>query len=338
MDKTSLKWLFSAPRGCKSLSVGVAIAISAVSAVFAGAFPSDYGGIFFLSLAVGLFSYVMTASFNFLYVGMGALISIGVALLCGVKFPLCLVALSYIPISFAISVSLKRRAGLSATVAASTAVTVGIIAIILGLCFLTVRESLTEALNAIWQQYEAMMRQSAQQMNSTAAGTVITENTLTALMNTTIMILPSMIVLICMALNYVSAKILRLAALVTDSNEMFFGGAWPITASLAGSVVFIACYLVSMFAYNWEIIYFSAVNIMYIVLPAQAIVGFRLMFSKNSPVKFRSSFWRVLITFGCFYLLFTNPVMLFMVAATFTSFFNIRIWWLKRKKDKENNE
>ncbi len=338
LNKLNMKWLHHAPKGCKPLSVGVAIALSAASAIMAGAFPSDYGGIIFLALSVGLFSYVLTASFNFLYMGAGAIISVAVALVCGVKFPLCLVALCYIPISLSISISLKKRAGLSATVAFSAAVTVGLLAVAVGICYLTMKESFTEALHSIWQQYEYMMRQSAEQMNSTPAGTVITENTLTALLNTMLMVIPSIIVLICMALCYISAKIVRLAALVGDSNEMFEGGSWPVTASLAGSVVFIVSYIISMLAYNSDVIYFSAVNIMYIILPSQAIVGFKLMFSARSPVRFRGGFFKMMITFLCVYLLFANPVMLCVVAATFTSFYNIRVWWLKRKKDNEDND
>ncbi|MBQ7836590.1 MAG: hypothetical protein IJ389_04980 [Clostridia bacterium] len=332
------KRVFAIPQGCKPLSTGVAVALTAVSGVVSGAFPSNYGGMMFLAIAIGLFSYVMTASFSFLYIGMGALISVAVAMLCGVKFPLALISLIYIPIAFAISGAVRKRAGLSQTVAVATMTSVAIIAVIAGICYICVKDAFTDALTAVWSQYEEMMYHSAQQMNSTPAGVVISDTLINEIIHTTLMVLPSVAVLCCMGICYIGAKLFRLATVVSDSNELFDGGRWPITASLAGSVVFIASYLVTMFTFNSEIVYFSAINILYIILPSQAIEGFRLMFGRRSPVKLKAGWMRVLLTALCVYLIFYNPVMLLMVAASFTSFYNIRVWLIAQKKKREDED
>lgn len=338
MKNNSVAEMLSRPKGCRPISAGVAVSLTAVSAIAAGAFPSNYGGLLFLVLSVGLYFYVMTAAFSPLYIAMGAALSVAVALFCGIKFPLALTALVFIPISFSMSMAVRRRAGLSATVAVGTMTTVVLLAFIAGICYFTVREELVSALGSIWGQYEDMMRSFTSRMNSTAAGTVISDTMIEELIRATMMILPSMLVLIIMGVCYLAAKLFRLATIVSDSGEMFEGGSWHVTASLSGSVVFIASYLVTMFTFNSEIIYYSALNILYIILPAQAIVGFRLMFGKRSPVKLRHGWMRLMVIALCVYLLFSNFVMLLMLAASFAAFFNIRLWMMSVKKRMDDDD
>ncbi len=332
------KGIFEPPSGCRRMNFGISAALSAVSAVLAGAFPSDYGGIMFLTVAVGLFAYVLLASFSFLYIGMGAVISVAVAMLCGVKFPLALASLVFIPLALAISECVRRRAGLSGTVAVTTITAIGILAVFSGICLLFAREDFVTAVKGLGDQYFSMTEASLRQLNNTPAGTVISDTAISTMLDTVKLTMPSMIVLLLMGMSYLAAKIFRLATIVSDSSEMFFGGGWPITASLAGSVVFIACYILTMFAVNADVLYYSAVNILYIILPAQAIVGFRLMFGRYSVLRRQTSFLRGALVILSIYLALSNPVMLFMLAATFTSFYNIRLWLIKRKKDKKTED
>lgn len=329
---------FAPPLGCKPISGGVALSLTAISAVLAGAFPSNYGGITFLAVAIGLFSYVLTAGFNFLYVLMGAGISVAVSLLCGVKFPLALISLCFIPVALAISISVRRKAGLSGTVAASAAVALAISALVLGLIYISSPNAMTEVLSSIWAQYEVMLRQSVETVNSTEMGVIISENYIEEILHTTLMLLPAMAVICCMALTYISAKILRLATVVNDSNEMFEGGRWPVTASLAGSVVFTAAYIIAMFASASDIVYFSATNIMYIMLPAQAIVGLKLMFGQKRTAGIRSPILKAIFSILCIFLLFYNPILLLVLGAIICSFCNFRDALKEVFKNKGNDD
>lgn len=339
MDKENnvKKGRFERPLGCKSISIGISLALTAVSSILAGAFPSNYGGFMFLIVAVGLFAYVLTASFSFIYVGVGAVASVLVAMLCGVKFPLALVALIYIPLAFVISETVRRRVNLSGTVAVLTMATVAILAVVVGIIYLTSGNALIEAVKNIAKGYLDGLEAYIDRINAAAGKVVYTENYIEAMKNAVVLLMPSVVVLACMSVSYLAAKVFRLATIVGDSNEMFFGGVWPITASLAGSVVFGISYIVSLLAFNSELVYYSATNIMYIVMPAQAIVGFRLMFGNRGV--FRSGRvskglkWMTIIV--CAYFAFINPMMLLMLASTFTMFYNIRIWWMMKKKNEE---
>ncbi len=336
----SLRSRFSAPRGCSPLSMGVALSLTAVSSILAGAFPSDYGGIIFLIMSVGLFSYVLTARFSLGFILAGALISVAVSVLCGVKLPYALVALAFIPLSFILSESVRKRKCLSSTVAALTGGFVALIAVILGLFYLSEGNELVEAITNIMNRafdnldaYVAKINEAAE-----AAGQeVYTENYIQSLKNAVYLLMPSMIVLVCMAASYAAAKVFRLATIVADSNEMFYGGIWPVSASFLGSIVFILAYIVSMFTLRSEIVYYSAVNIMYIFMPSQTIVGFRLMFGRGGFFRRGKMKGLGILTIGLLvYFAFMNPIMILELAAMFTVFYNIRIWMFLRRKNREN--
>ncbi len=339
MDKSNINntGRFAPPAGCKPVGTGTSIALTAVSAILAGAFPSDYGGFIFLIVAAGLFAYVLTASFSFLYVGAGAVVSVLVSLLCGVKFPLALISLIYIPVAFIISEAARRRMNLSGTVAAMTVTLAVLLGAAAGICYLTAGDALIEAVRNTVNGYFDMLEAQMERLNAASDKVIYTENYMDSMKNAVLMLSPSVAVLVCMGVSYVTAKIFRLATIVGDSNEIFRGGSWSVSASLAGSVLFLASYILSMFAYNSELLYYSAANIMYIVLPAQAIVGFRLMFGRGGVFRadsLRGAKWVTIIV--CAYFAIVNPIMLLMLAAMFTVFRNIRLWWTVHKKNKED--
>ena len=341
-ENKSIKGRFTAPEGCSPLSFGVSLSIAAVSSILAGAFPSAYGGIVFLIVAVGLFAYVLTARFNWLYIAAGAVTSILVAMACGVIFPLALVSLSYIPLAFVISESVRKKSSLVSTVSALTGALVIIIALSLAICYFTMGEDLIEAgqniINDTFSKFEVYIDKINEA--AVAAGKdVYTENNIEALKNAIFLLMPSMLVLVCMAISYASAKVFRLATIVADSSEMFYGGVWPISASLIGSVVFALAYIVGMFAFNNQTISYSAVNIMYIFMPAQAIVGLRLMFARGGFFRGGSMKAMKLLTIGLFiYFAFLSPIFILELAAIFTVFYNIRVWLFLRRKNKEDKE
>ena len=331
------KGRFERPLGCNKMGLGVSVALSAVSAILAGAFPSNYGGFMFLIVAVGLFAYVLTASFSFFYVGAGAVISVLVAVLCGVKFPLALIALMYIPLAFVISESARTRKNLSTTVAILTMVTVAVLGVAFGVIYIVSGDALVEAVKNIAKGYLDGLEAYIDRINAAAGKTVYTENYIESLKNAVVLLMPSVVILACMGVSYLSAKVFRLATIVGDSNEMFFGGKWPITASLTSSVVFGIAYIVSMFAFNSEIVYYSATNIIYILMPAQAVVGLRLMFGRNGIFAQRRAAkglrWMTIAVCASF--IFFNPILLLMLASMFTVFYNIRMWLMMKKKNNE---
>lgn len=337
----TLKSRFKAPEGCSPLSLGVSLSLTAVSSILAGAFPSDYGGVLFLIVAVGLFAYVLTARFNLLYIAGAAVVSVLVSMACGVIFPLALVSLAYIPLAFVISEAARKRVCLSSTVTALTVAMVIMGALALGLCYIFMKEDLVEAVNNIVNDAMTSFRLYIDKINAAteAAGkdVIYTENNIEALKNAIFLLMPSMIVLCCMAISYFMAKVFRLATIVADSSGMFYGGVWPISASLIGSIIFGASYIVAMLAFSNSVVYYSATNIMYMFMPAQAIIGLRLMFGRGGL--FRSGKMKLMnmLTIAlCVYFVFISPIMLLELAAIFTVFYNIRVWMFLRKKNKND--
>lgn len=339
-EQKTLKSRFKAPEGCSPLSLGVSLSLTAVASILAGAFPSDYGGILFLIVAVGLFAYVLTARFNLLYIAAAAIVSVLVSTVCGVIFPLSLVSLAYIPLAFVISECVRRRTCLSSTVTALTVVMVMLIAVVLGLCYAFAKEDLVETVNNIVNEAMTNFRMYIDKINAAAEAAgkdVYTENDIEALKNAIFLLMPSMVVLCCMAVSYFMAKVFRLATIVADSSGMFYGGVWPISASLIGSFIFAGAYIFSMFAFNSSVVYYSATNIMYMFMPAQAIIGLRLMFGRGGL--FRSGnrkLVNILTIVLCISFALMSPVMLLELAAVFTVFYNIRVWLFLRKKNKKD--
>ncbi len=339
-EQKTLKSRFKAPEGCSPLSLGVSLSLTAVSSILAGAFPSDYGGVLFLIVAVGLFAYVLTARFNLLFIAGAAVVSVLVSMACGVIFPLALVSLAYIPLAFVISEAVRRRVCLSSTVSALTVAMVLMGALALGLCYIFMKDDLLEAFNNIVNDAMTSFRLYVDKINAAAEAAgrdVYTENNIEALKNAIFLLMPSMIVLCCMAISYFMAKVFRLATIVADSSGMFYGGVWPISASLIGSVIFAASYIVAMLAFNNSVVYYSATNIMYMFMPAQAIIGLRLMFGRGGL--FRSGKMKLMnmLTIAlCIYFVFISPIMLLELAAIFTVFYNIRVWMFLRNKNKKD--
>ncbi len=331
---------FKAPEGCSPLSLGISLSLTAVSSILAGAFPSDYGGIIFLIVAVGLFAYVLTARFNLLYIIASGAVSVLVSMACGVIFPLALVSLAYIPLAFALSESVRRRACLSQTVSVLTTVMVVLGAIAVGLCWMFMKDDLVQAVTGTVDVAMSNFRLYIDRINEVAKAAgrdVYTENDIEALKNAVFLLMPSMIGLFCMLVSYLMAKVFRLATIVADSSGMFYGGVWPISASFIGSLIFVVCYIVSMLAVNNIVVYYSAINIMYIFMPAQAIIGLKLMFGRGGF--FRSGKKNLINWFFialCAYFVFMSPMLLFEIAAIFTAFYNIRVWMLIRKKNKKD--
>ncbi len=341
-ENKSLMRRFAAPKGCSPLSTGVALSLTAVSSILAGAFPSDYGGIIFLIMSVGLFSYVLTARFNLLFILASAVCSVAVSMACGVKLPYALVALSFIPLSFILSDSVRKRKCLSQTVSALTVGFVALIAAILGLFYLAEGNELVTALTNMMNDFFASLDAYIAKINEAAKAAgkeVYTENYIQSLKNAIYLLMPSMIVLVCMAASFAAAKVFRLATIVADSNEMFFGGAWPVSASFLGSIVFLVAFIVSIFTLKSQIVYYSAVNIMYIFMPSQTIVGFKLMFARGGFLRHPQKRGLGLITTGLLiYFAFVNPILILELAAMFTAFYNIRVWMYLKRKSKENKQ
>ena len=341
-ENKSLKSRFAAPKGCSPLSTGVALSLTAVSSILAGAFPSDYGGIIFLIMAVGLFSYVLTARFNLFFVLAGAITSVAVSMACGVKLPYALVALSFIPLSFILSDSVRKRKCFSSAVSALTAAFIVVAALILGLFYIAEGNELVTALTNMANDFFANLDAYIARINEAAEAAgkeVYTENYIQSLKNAIYLLMPSMIVLAFMAASFAAAKVFRLATIVADSNEMFFGGAWPVSASFLGSMVFLISFVVSILTTKSEIVYYSAVNIMYIFMPSQTIVGFKLMFARGGLLRRSGKKGLGLITIGILiYFAFINPILILELAAMFTAFYNIRVWMYLRRKSKENKQ
>lgn len=136
---------------------------------------------------------------------------------------------------------------------------------------------------------------------------------------------------------YLAAKVLRLMATLFSNDCLFRGGVWPVSAALSGSVVFVLSLMATAFSSGADVVFFAGLTVMLLFLPAQAVTGFKLMFGKRGFFRTGSFTTPKLIMLGLFvFLAITNPFMIAVYAAVFTSLLNFKFFiisMMAKRKD-----
>lgn len=325
------------PEGCKPLPTAASLALTAVSGVLCGLLTSGYGGLLFFCISSALFAFVLTADFKPVYIIAAAAVALAASLASGVRGVVCLAALSFIPVAFLLSETVRKKKSLSVaviviTVALAVMAGVGAAAVLTagGGDFSVLTGRLEEARSAVTEYLTSF---SYTAPDGTSFG--FSENDVSQIIAGMVMQLPSLVVLFFFAVSYITAKIYRAVAAVLDCSAMFPGGRWCVTAGLPASLLFAASYLITALSYKTSVVYYTAVNLLYMLLPAMAITGFGYMFGRES--RFRrgmSGPFKALMIFMCLAALYLNPVMLLVLAAFFTLAENIKAWRNKKSGGK----
>ncbi|MBQ8474438.1 MAG: hypothetical protein IJ499_02100 [Clostridia bacterium] len=328
------KKAFSCPEYAQPLNVLTAILMSAIAGVTAGIFPSNYGGIFFLCISIGLLGYVLTVSFNVLYVVFSAAVSVGVAMLIGVNFPIALAALAFVPASVVLSNCVRKRKFLTPTVAAETVALISFAAIFALFLYILMGEEFTSTVSGVFTEYKAYAEATLNKANSMyPIEKAIPIDDLNEMVTIMMMLLPSIAILLCMLVCYCAAKVLRLAASLCSNDSLFRGGIWPLSVSVHSSIAFFLTFIVSIFSGGRGVVFYSALTFAVILLPVQAIVGFKLLFGKRGFMRNGSfTFGKVFLLVAFVYFLITNPIMTVILAAMFTVYCNIKLLILEKLK------
>ncbi len=318
--------------GCSKIGIGPKAVLLLVSAALSGAAVAGFGGVLLLCVAVGIFAYTMCTGVNIFVLPLCAALSLGFSLLLGVQFPIALLSLLYIPMASVIWLSVKKRKGLSPTVAALTVLLLLIGGAVFGVMLLQDRTWTLDFASSLFRAYKEYLTASVNQLYSGTEG--ISQNLIDSLVSTTVMVTPATAAIALMAFSYFSAKIFRLISLISDSSAMFPGYTWPVTASLPQTSLFLISALVAA-TVNDPVISYSASNLMLILLPGSALFGLNLLFGKKSRFRrSKSLISKITLVMICIISLYTGGVVLLYFAAFYAFYHNIRTFvYSKLKKE-----
>ncbi len=331
MAKNRISLSTPAP-GCSSLGIAPKAVLLLISAALSGAAVAGFGGVLLICVSVGILAYAMCAGVNIFTLPLCAAISLGFSLLLGVQLPIALISLLYIPMAAVIWVSVRKRQGLSQTVAAMTVLLVLVGGGAFGVMLLQDRTWTLDFAGDLFSAYKEYLAASVNQLYSGSEG--VPQNLIDTLVSTTVMVTPATVAIALMAFSYLSAKIFRLISLISDSSAMFTGHAWPITASLPHTMLFFVSSLIA-FTVSDPIASYSASNLMLILLPGAALFGLNLLFGKNSRFRrSRSLMSKIALVLICIVSLYTGGVMLLYIASFYASYHNFRTFiYSKFKKE-----
>lgn len=319
----------SAPvSGCYEARLSSKLAMLLTAAVMSGAAAAGFGGVLFICAAAGILAYVMCTGTNVTVLGLCGIISLGFAILLKVAFPVSLITLLYIPMAAVIWISARHRQSLSATVLYLTVLLIFIGGATVGILYLKDSKWTVDLFSSLYNAYREYLRESVGNMFKG-----VSQNTLDGLVYTIIMMTPGSAVVLIMTFSYLSAKVFRLAARIHDSDEMFDGCRWPVTASLPLTLI---CALSSLIAVSVSqpIVNLSASNLMLITMPACSVFGLNLMFSKKGRFR-QNGMGRVSLILICIISFYSGGVVLLYFASYYALYHNMREFIFSRLSKKD---
>lgn len=256
------------------------LAATALSAITA----AGIGGMLCTGLAGCAFALLLSSVRGFIpWIALP--LSFGCAFLLTGDILLSACVLLYVPVGIILAYCAYTERGLSVTVAA---LTVALLLSMGAILTVSVTELFSQSIKESYKSLGAELEKSLFDMFSALSypapdGEVYTipEETVAALIEMSVMILPAVIVVTCQLLAYVTAKIFKSLDSSFGTRALFAGKEYGVTLSLPCAVIYLVSVAVSFFATEASVIAYSAINLIYILMPAAAIVGFKLLFYKN---------------------------------------------------------
>ncbi len=316
------------------LMVIAAVALSAITAAgFGGMFCTGLAGCAFALLLVSVRGFIPWITIP---------LSFGCAFLLTGDIILSLCVLLYVPVGIILAYCAFTERNLSVTVAALTVA----ILISMGAIFtVSVTElygqSVAESYRSFWAEMKKSLFEMFSQMKYPSAdgeAYAIPEEIISALIETAVMILPAVVVVTCEALAYITARIFRSILFAFGPGTAFAQKDYGITISVPCAVIYLASVAVSFFATEASVIAYSAINLAYILMPACAVAGFKLLFRRDGIIRRKREGRRNGIWIGIMiFLAVMSPIAFVQMLSSFACIFTVAraIIALKSRSDED---
>ncbi len=306
------------------LHPAAAVFLGLLAAVFAAFIPTTlYGSLFCMVISSAALALLLIAEHSFLaFLPIPAGYVIAVVLTGDPLYSIA--AFAAVPAAFAIRVCFAKKTSLSVTVIAASVFTGLSFALII--CnylkynagsvtegFRQIKSAAGSAINDLFAEYNKYNAETG------AAFPEFTDEMVSLLKKTIIMTAPGMYAILVEAAAYATEKLMRLLALITRCTPVT-GRRQRITLGLGAAIIFLVSYAVSSFIPSDSVVFYTAENLMLIVLPLAAVAGIHNMFGTDSIFRRRGRVGLKILTVGlCVMALYVSPVMLFILFALWGS-------------------
>lgn len=152
----------------------------------------------------------------------------------------------------------------------------------------------------------------------------LSDNALSQMRESIIMQTPSFIIVGIELLAYGTAKLFLLLCIMF-SRRSILPSVWKVRVSLPASLLFVLSYIVHIFSVNSGVVYYSAMSLMYIIMPMASISGFHAMFGRQSSFgASRPQQLKIPLIVMCVVFLIMNPFLLLCVFCFWGAFDSLR--------------
>lgn len=305
-----------------------------------------FGGMLCIGIAGAAFGFFLCVRRDFL-VWITPVLSFVCAFAVSGNVYSALATLFYLPIGIVLAMALFTRRSLSFTV---TVLTVLMLIAMAVLALVDVTSAYDGTVKECFEAFKNDTESALKQVFSIisykgADGEVyhLSDKDIGVLIEGAVMLMPAVIVLTCQLLSYVSAKLFRAIFKKLGFDVLFLGHSWELVLSFGTAVVYLLTNGMSLFFGNVAVLFYSTINIAYILTPAAAIAGFKSMFGKGGLFRLRArSSSKVFFIIICVSALLLSPLALIQFFAMFGS--GLLIWrtvfasyFAKKRQDKDDD-
>lgn len=146
------------------------------------------------------------------------------------------------------------------------------------------------------------------------------EETVELLIETALMVMPAMAIILCQLLAYISIRAARFGARCIGMENILYGYRYSFTIAAPTAILYLASGAVGLFLTGNPVIFYSAVNLTYILTPAVCLAGFNMIFGRNGVLRRRFpgvNSRTVLII--CIVLMLISPAILIQVLSLYST-------------------
>lgn len=244
-----------------------------------------------------------------------------------------LAALLFIAVGVPLAICIKRKATLSCTTASLTAASAIVFAVMLtvtvtGLYGGGIADSFKSYIADIKASFSATLA-AVKTITDDNGFIIFTDQVISELEEMLLMSLPAVLIIVCEVIGYVSAKLFLLICALSKSDGLI-ERPWKMRASAATFAVFVVSYTVFLFAPR-GVVYYSAENLMLILMPFTAVSGFHAMFGVGSD--FRTSQragTKIMMIVTCAVFFFISPLLLLATLSFWGAFDMLRSYIRKK--------
>jgi len=291
-----------------------------ILAVLSALSAKGFGGMLLMGVSGALFGYFLVIRRD-LIPWLSVAFSFGIATALTGSILYGAASLLYVPMGIILAYAFFTERSLNVTVAALAAVLCASMAIYLCMAATELYNApLRQSLGYFAGEIEVAFREAFSLFSYKGADGEIyhlSDEDISVLIEAAVMILPAFLVLTGELFAYVTAKVFHRAAKRLSAAVLLEERKWEVTLSLPMAIVFILAFGVSTFFAFSSVVYYSAMNISYILMPAAAIVGFKKIFMKGGLIRSRIS------PSSRTFLIILSAVSAFLAPLTFAQFLSV---------------